>query len=114
MVADIGGAYGRSATLSRSAMLQCLVRHVAVQAARDVAVRHGERLLLRRCSLRVIESVTCRIGISVGRRSAACGLARVLPVLGATASAWHSRFDTHQVAASAIALFEYDSSAGVM
>jgi len=110
MVADIGGAYGRSAALSRSTMVQCLVRHAAAQAARDLAVRHGERLLVRRWSLRAIESIACRIGIRVGRRTAAHGIARALPVVGAVATAWHAHHDTQQVAASAIALFEDESS----
>ena len=112
MVADIGGAYGRSASLSPAAMAHCLLRHAAAQAARDLALRYSERLLLKRCSLRAIESIACRIGVGVGRRTISRGVARALPLLGAGAAAWHARYDTKQVAAAAIVWCECDAAVG--
>ena len=47
MVADIFGVYGRSAELTRTHMLYCLFRHAASQVLRDVAVRGGQRMVIR-------------------------------------------------------------------
>jgi hypothetical protein len=52
MVADIAGAYGKKGYLNREQMLYCLFRHAAAQALRDIAVRLGERILIRRPALR--------------------------------------------------------------
>ena len=50
MVADIFGVYGRSAELTRTHMLYCLFRHAASQVLRDVAVRGGQRIVIRQLS----------------------------------------------------------------
>ena len=47
MVADIFAVYGRTAELSRTHMLYCLFRHAASQVLRDVAVRSGQRFVVR-------------------------------------------------------------------
>src|SRR5574342_881710 len=46
MVADIAGAYGKHATLTREHMLYCLFRYAAAQAVRDLVVRMGRRMLV--------------------------------------------------------------------
>lgn len=86
MVADIAGTYGAKASLSREQMLYCLFRHTAAQAVRDLAVRVGERLVLRPTSLRIMESVVRKIGVRVTERAIGKGLARWLPVIGALVS----------------------------
>src|SRR5215211_841976 len=55
MVADIAAAYGNTAVLSQEQMLYCLFRHTASQAVRDMVVRIGDRLAIRRVPLRVIQ-----------------------------------------------------------
>src|SRR5438094_291739 len=57
MVADIAGAFGKKAFLTREEMLYCLFRHAAAQAVRDLVVRTGERVLVQRVSLRAMQKI---------------------------------------------------------
>src|SRR5258706_7267706 len=63
MVADIAGIYGKDAALTREQMIYCLFRHAAAQAVRDLVVRVGERFLVQRVSLRVLQACAARGGI---------------------------------------------------
>jgi hypothetical protein len=47
MVADIAGIYGQEHMLGREQMLYCLFKQASAQLLRDLAVRVGERALLR-------------------------------------------------------------------
>jgi hypothetical protein len=96
MVADIAGAYGRDASLTREHMLYCLFRHTAAQAMRDLAVRVGERALVG------------GFGLRIAQRSLSRGLARVIPVAGALGVGAYAFYDTGQVGKAAVALFEAD------
>jgi hypothetical protein len=105
MVADIAGAYGASAELTRSHMLYCLFRHAAAQAVRDIGAQVGARLLIQDVPLRAIERAASKIGISLSKRLAGQGIARWLPVIGALGVGAYAYYDTAQVARTAIALF---------
>jgi len=105
MVADIAGAYGVSAKLTRSQMLYCLFRHAAAQALRDVAVQVGARFLIQDVPLRVLERIAAKIGISVSKRLVGRGIARWLPVIGALGVGAYAYYDTGQVARTAMDLF---------
>ena len=111
MVADIAGAYGASANLTRSHMLYCLFRHAAAQALRDVGVQVGARLLIQDVPVRVIERVASRIGLGASKRLAGRGIARWLPVVGALGVGAYAYYDTGQVARTAIALFSNGEAA---
>ena len=108
MVADIAAIYGKSSTLTREQMLYCLFRHMAAQAVRDLVVRVGERVLFRRVSLRALQTIAKKIGIRITQRAIGKGLSRWLPVIGALGVAAYAYWDTGQVAATAIELFERD------
>ena len=110
MVADIAGAYGVSAELTRSHMLYCLFRHAAAQAMRDVVVQVGARLLIQDVPLRVIERIAAKIGVSVSKRLVGRGIARWLPVIGAIGVGAYAYYDTGQVARTAIALFAAEAA----
>ena len=105
MVADMAGAFGQQAYLSREQMLYCLFRHAAAQAMRDIVVRVGERVLIRRPSLRVVQRVLERVGVRVTRRLAGNAIARWLPIVGALGVGAYAYYDTGQVAETAIDLF---------
>jgi uncharacterized protein (DUF697 family) len=109
LVADIGGAYGRTATLTQEQMIYCLFRHAAVQVARDLGVRVGERFIFRPATIRVIQVIAQRLGITVTQRLIAKSVARWLPVLGSLGVAAYAYYDTGQVAATAIELFENEA-----
>ncbi len=106
MVADIAALYGRKASLTREQMLYCLFRHMAAQAVRDVVVRVGERFMVRRLSLRTLQSAAQKVGLRVSQRAIGKGFSRWLPVVGALGVATYAFIDTGQVAAAAIELFE--------
>jgi hypothetical protein len=105
MVADMAGAFGKTAYLSREQMLYCLFRHVAAQAMRDIVVRIGERILIRRPALRIGTHLLQRIGIRMTRRLAGSAIARWLPIVGALGVGAYAYYDTGQVADTAIGLF---------
>jgi hypothetical protein len=87
-------------------MLYCLFRHAASQLARDVAVRAGERLVIRQLSGGALRSVLASIGISVTQRIAGTAASRWLPIVGAAAVAGYAYFDTLQVAKTAVRMLE--------
>lgn len=105
MVADMAGAFGQEAYLSREQMLYCLFRHAAAQAMRDVVVRVGERVLIRRPTLSVLQRILRKIGIRITQRLAGNAIARWLPIVGALGVGAYAYYDTGQVAETALDLF---------
>lgn len=109
MVADIAGFYGRDMQLTRTHMLYCLFRHAASQLARDVAVRAGERFVIRQVSGGALRSVLTGVGMAVTQRVAGTAASRWLPLVGAAAVAGYAYFDTVQVARTAVRLLEVEA-----
>ncbi len=70
MVADITGAYGQTALLSPEKLLYCLFRQTASQAVRDLVVRLGDRLAIRRVPQRVLRRALRQIGLKIAQRLA--------------------------------------------
>ena len=105
MVADIAAAYGKTATLTKEQMLFCLFKHMFSQGLRDVVVRSGERFLVRRASLHMLQKLATTIGIKVTQRIMGKAIARFAPLVGAAAVAAYAYYDTKKVAMTAIELF---------
>ena len=101
MVADIFGLYGRAPELPRTHMLYCLFRHAASQVLRDVAVRAGERLIVRQISTSTLASLLNSVGITVTQRLLGSATGRWVPVVGAVAVGGYAYWDTLQVAKTA-------------
>ena len=101
MVADIFGVYGRSAELTRTHMLYCLFRHAASHVLRDVAVRGGQRMIIRQLSGGALRSALGSIGMTVSQRIAGNATARWIPLAGAAAVGAYAYWDTLQVAKTA-------------
>lgn len=106
LVADIAALYGQQAKLTPEQVAYCLFQHTAVQGLRDLVVRVGERTLVRRASPLLIRALTRRIGARLTQRAAGKGMARWLPIVGAVGVGAYAYYDTAQVAATAIDLFE--------
>jgi hypothetical protein len=106
LVSDIAAAYGKTAQLGRAQMIYCLFKHAASQAVRDLVVRVGERVLVRRATLRVIRRILRRVGVAVTRRVAGRAVARWLPLVGAVGIGAYAFYDTAQVGKTAMAFFE--------
>lgn len=105
LVADIAATYGKTATLTKEQMLYCLFRHMFSQGLRDVVVRAGERYLVRRASLQLLQRLATMIGIKVTQRAMGKTIARYAPLLGAAGVAAYAFYDTKKVATTAIELF---------
>lgn len=101
MVSDIFGVYGRSAELTRTHMLYCLFRHAASHVARDLAVRGGQRLVIRQLSGVALRSALGSVGVSVSQRLAGNAAGRWIPLAGAAAVGAYAYWDTLQVANTA-------------
>lgn len=105
MIADVAGVYGVEASLNQEQMLYCLFRHSAAQAVRDLAVRVGERMLVRRASLQATQRLVEKIGLHITQRTLSRGISRWLPVVGAVGVGAYAYFDTMKVAETAMELF---------
>jgi uncharacterized protein (DUF697 family) len=108
MVADIAAAYGKTALLSPEQMLYCLFRQTASQAVRDLVVRLGDRLAIRRVPRRVIQRALRQVGLKMAQRLAGRTASRWLPVVGALGVAAYAYRDTRRVGHTAIELFSRD------
>lgn len=106
LVVDIAAIYGKQATLTPEQVVYCLFQHTATQGLRDLVVRVGQRTLVRRASPLLIRAITRRIGTSLAQRAAGKAAARWIPILGAMGVGAYAYYDTAQVAATAIELFE--------
>ena len=106
MVADVFALYGRTAELTRTHMLYCLFRHAASQVFRDVAVRAGERIVIREFSAGALRSALGNVGVVVTQRMAGNAASRWIPLAGAVAVGGYAYWDTLQVAKSVRRLLE--------
>jgi hypothetical protein len=111
MVADVYALYGRSAELTRTSMLYCLFRHAASQVLRDVAVRAGERFVVRELSAGALRQALNTVGIVVTQRVAGHAATRWVPLAGALAVGSYAYYDTLQVARTARKLLAVPLSA---
>ena len=108
MVADIAALYGKKVTLTKGQMIYCLFRHTAAQEVKDLVVRISDQFLVRRASVRLLQSLAQRIGVKITQRAIGKGLSRWLPVVGALGVGAYAYYDTAQVARTAIELFSTD------
>jgi hypothetical protein len=106
LVADIASCYGKTAQLNKEQMLYCLFKHATGQMLREFIVRVGERVLVKRVSLRVMQRILRRIGIVVTQRITGRAISRWLPIVGALGIAAYAFYDTAQVVNNSISLFE--------
>lgn len=108
LVADIAAANGKSAYLTQETMLYCLFKHMAAQAIRDISIRAGERVLVRRVSLRAMQKAAAAIGGKVTQRVIQKAVSRWLPIVGAIGVAAYAYYDTGQVGTTAAEYFRQD------
>jgi hypothetical protein len=113
MVADIAGAFGKTGTLAQEHMIYCLFRHAAAQVVRDLMVRVGERFVFRVATMPVLRATAQKLGVKVSQRVLVKSAARWIPVLGSLGVAGYAYYDTAQVGATAVDLFQKDFDSGV-
>jgi uncharacterized protein (DUF697 family) len=108
MVADVAAIYGKTPYLSREQMLYCLFRHAAGHIVRDLVVRVGERVLIKRASFEGLQQILRRLGFKLTQRLVGRTVSRWLPVIGAAGVAAYAYSDTLRVGKTAINLFRRD------
>ena len=101
MVADIFALHGRTAELTATHMLYCLFRHMASHVLRDVAVRAGERAIVRQLSSTALTNVLGSLGVTLTQRVVGTSASRWIPLAGAAAVGVYAYWDTLQVAKTA-------------
>ena len=106
LVADNAALYGKKSALTPELMVYCLFQHTAAQGVRDLVVRVGQRALVRRAPLKRALTLTQRIGVKLTQRVLAQGMPRLTRLVGAMGVGAYVYFDTAQVAATAMELFE--------
>jgi len=106
LVADIAALYGKTAFLKKEAMVYCLFRHGVSSLTRDLVVRVGERVLVRRVSLRFMQKILNQIGIEVTQKVLSRGVSRWVPGIGACVISAYAWYDTNKVGETAIAYFK--------
>ena len=105
LVGDIAAVFGKSSKLGKQQMVYCLFKHAAGQVVRDVVVRVGERFLIRESTLKGLQQILRRIGVSISQRAAGKALARWLPIVGAVGIGGYAFYDTTQVGRTSMAFF---------
>ena len=105
MVADIAAVYGQSAALGREHMLWCLFKHTGAQVFRDIAVRKGERWLLKKASQVLLKQAAQAIGVRLTERALSTSLVRFVPLVGAVGIGLFAYRDTREVGRAAVAMF---------
>ncbi|UXA51400.1 hypothetical protein M0D45_11595 [Xanthomonas prunicola] len=105
LVADVAAVHGKTSTLTQQHMVYCLFRHAAAQLMRDLVVRVGERALVKRASLRMIQKIVEKIGYKILQRSIGKGISRWLPLVGAAGVAGYAYYDTTQVGKTSVDFF---------
>jgi hypothetical protein len=108
MVADIAGVFGKSASLTQEQMIYCIFKHTAAHVVGELVSRVGERLLVRRASLRVIQRVLQKIAPRITQRVIGSTVSRWIPIIGPLAIGGYAYYDTAQAGKTAIEFFESD------
>jgi hypothetical protein len=108
LAADVAAVYGKTGYLTRESMLYCMFRHGAAHAVRDVVVRSGQRILIRRITLQATDTVLRKVGIRLTERLATRAVTRWLPIIGAVGVGAYAYYDTGEVAKTAIQTFSSD------
>lgn len=103
LVSDLHWLYGKEAILTRESMIYCLFRHASAQALRDIAVRVGERIVVKRVNLRFLQKAAQRLGVVVTQRVISRTFSRWLPLLGAAAISAYAHYDTRKVGETTLA-----------
>ncbi len=70
--------------------------------------RVGERVLVKRVTFHVLQTTARKVGAKVTQRVTAKSVERWLPIIGTLGAGAYAYFDTAQVAAIAIELFQHD------
>lgn len=108
LAADIAAVYGKTGFMTRESMLYCMFRHGAAHAVRDVVIRSGQRLLIRKVTLQATDTILRKVGFRLTERLATKAVTRWLPIIGAVGVGAYAYYDTGEVAKTAIQTFSSD------
>lgn len=108
MVADIAAVYGKTHDLTKETMVVCLFKHGGAKLVSEIFARVGERVIVRRTSLRALQAVLQKVGIRATQRVLGKLAGRWIPLIGAAILGAFSYLDTKKVGRNAIEIFSAD------
>src|SRR5258708_3966126 len=108
LAADIAAVHGKTGFMTRESMLYCMFRHGAAHAVRDVVIRSGQRLLIRKVTLQATDTILRKVGLRLTERLATKAVTRWLPIIGAVGVGAYAYYDTGEVAKTASQTFSSD------
>ncbi|HEX2185114.1 MAG TPA: hypothetical protein VHN78_06380, partial [Chloroflexota bacterium] len=104
MIYDIGAAHGHREVLTAELVAGVLATSLGAGGI-GVVVMHGNKVLVRRAQLRVMQQVVAILGGHVTQKLIKAQLAKWLPVVGAVGMAAWSKYWTAQVGKRAVEIF---------
>lgn len=105
MVYDIGVAYGYKKQLSPG-LLASVVGYALGAGTLGLLALHGQKVLVKRASLRVMQKLVKLMAGKVSQRLLKSMVGKWVPLAGAVALAAWSKYSTHAVAKKAVSIFE--------
>jgi len=105
MVYDIGVAYGHRNKLNAELLIS-VFGYALGSGALGLMVIHGQKILVRRASLRLMQKVVQLMAGKITQRVLKSMVGRWIPVAGAVALATWSKLSTHLISKRAISIFE--------
>lgn len=108
MVSDIGALYGKTAELQKESMMYCLFKHGGSYLFQDIIVRVGGRILVKRASLKIIQSIISKVGLRISQKIIVRGIARWIPLAGAAAVAAYAKYDTAEIGRTSMDFFSLE------
>ena len=104
MVCDIGRAMGKDREMSTELLLGIFARSLGV-GAMGVMTIHSGKVLVRRSSLRILQSIIAALGGKITQRALKGMIGKWLPGIGAMAMGYYSRYTTIEMGQKAVEIF---------
>lgn len=107
LIYDIGMAYGKSNVLTKELIAGIFYTALGGSLG-SVIIIQGNKVLVRRASLRVLQKIVALLGGKITQRALKSFVSKWLPVAGVTAMGAWSYYQTKQIGKKAAEIFEKD------
>jgi|ERR1035437_3987818 uncharacterized tellurite resistance protein B-like protein len=105
MIYDIGVAHNQESKISSELVLQILISSVSPMGY-ELGMVQGGKFLIKRSSLRVMQSICKAFGARVLQQTIKSALPRMIPIVGSAILGSWSHFTTKKIGKEAINIFE--------
>lgn len=108
LVADIAAVFGKTKNLTKESMIYCLFKHGGSHLFNEFIIRVGERVLIKRTSLRVMQTVLKKIGLRITQKFIGNTISRFLPLIGSITLGAYAKYDTKKIGSNTIEFFKME------